>query len=90
MLVLMEIGQLHLMSKPSNVNNNVNLDICLGESYAGLKTTNSEKYNYSNYELDEKLSSLSLSDFLDKILIDKKIYNYNIKNVTIHFDNDLY
>ena len=42
------------MSKPSNVNNSVNLDICLGESYAGLKTTNSEKYNYSNYELGYK------------------------------------
>jgi hypothetical protein len=90
MLVLTEIGQLHLMSKPSNVNNSVNLDICLGESYAGLKTTNSEKYNYSNYELDEKLSSRSLGDFLDKILFDKKIYNYDINNVTIHFDNDLY
>ena len=78
------------MSKPSNVNNSINLDICLGESYAGLKTSNSEKYNYSNYELDEKLSSRSLGDFLHKILFDKKIYNYDINNVTIHFDNYLY
>ena len=76
------------MSKQNNVNI-THLDICLGDDYASIKTLNSDKSSFSNFILEKKLKIGSLSDFLDKILSEKNIYELNIENVNVHFDNEI-
>lgn len=89
MLVQTVIGLQPLMSKQNN-SNFTHLDICLGDDYVSIKTLNSDKSSFSDFTLEKKLKTGSLSDFLDNILSEKNVYELNIENVNIHFDNDLF
>ncbi len=89
MLVQTVIGLQPLMSKQNNANS-THLDICLGDDYVSIKTLNSDKSSFSDFTLEKKLKTGSLSDFLDKILSEKNIYELNVENVNVHFDNDLF
>jgi predicted CopG family antitoxin len=77
------------MSKQNNANS-THLDICLGDDYVSIKTLNSDKSSFSDFILEKKLKTGSLSDFLDNIFSEKNIYELNVENVNVHFDNDLF
>ena len=87
----MVIGLQLLMLKQNNVNSQ-NLNICLSNNYVCLKISseNSNDSFFSNFILEKKIKTEFLSDFLDKILVDKNIYNKSIDDVTVHFDNELF
>ena len=74
----------------TNNANSTHLDICLGDDYVSIKTLNSDKSSFSDFTLEKKLKTGSLSDFLDNILSEKNIYELNVENVNVHFDNDLF
>ena len=60
------------MLKQNNVNSQ-NLNICLSNNYVCLKISseNSNDSFFSNFILEKKIKTEFLSDFLDKILVDK-------------------
>lgn len=87
----MVIGPQHLMLKQDNVNLQ-NLNICLGNYYVCLELVSINSFDSvsSNFILDKKIKTEFLSDFLDKILVDKNLYDKRIDDVTVHFDNELF
>lgn len=87
----MVIGLQPLMLKQDNVNSQ-NLNICLSNNYVCLKIVceNSNEALHSNFILEKKIKTEFLSDFLEKILADKNIYDKRIDDVTVHFDNELF
>ena len=87
----MVIGLQPLMLKQDNVNSQ-NLNICLSNNYVCFKiaSENSNETLHSNFILEKKIKTEFLSDFLEKILADKNIYDKRIDDVTVHFDNELF
>ena len=87
----MVIGLQPLMLKQDNVNSQ-NLNICLSNNYVCLKiaSENSNETLHSNFFLEKKIKTEFLSDFLEKILADKNIYDKRIDDVTVHFDNEFF
>ena len=87
----MVIGPQPLMLKQDNVNLQ-NLNICLGNYYVCLELVSINSFDSvsSNFILDKKIKTEFLSDFLDKILVDKNLYDKRIDDVTVHFDNELF
>ena len=79
------------MLKQDNVNLH-NLNICLGNYYVCLELVSKNSFDSvsSNFFLDKKIKTEFLSDFLDKILVDKNLYDKRIDDVTVHFDNELF
>ena len=87
----MVIGLQPLMLKQDNVNSQ-NLNICLSNNYVCFKIASeySKDILHSNFILEKKIKTEFLSDFLEKILADKNIYDKRIDEVTVHFDNELF
>lgn len=87
----MVIGLQPLMLKQNKVITK-NLDICISNNYICLKVSSKypkESY-FSDFNFEKRVKTEFLSNFLDKILDEKNLYNESIGDVTIHYDNELF